>query len=84
MGIDAGPLNELQLEERWNPIQVKQKMKESCPDIDSFEAMMSREECQGGFFISFGSSSYALTEINRFFKQTKSVFTPLTVQEFLD
>jgi hypothetical protein len=36
---------ELALQERWYPIQVKQKDKVGRPDIDSFEAMMMREEC---------------------------------------
>jgi DNA modification methylase len=76
--------DELQLEEKWYPIQVKQKDKAGRPDIDSFEAMMMREECQKGFFISFDYSSDALTEISRFFKQSGKVIIPLTVQEILD
>ncbi len=76
--------DELQLEEKWYPIQVKQVNKVGRPDIDSFEAMMMREECQKGFFISFDYSSDALTEISRFFKQSGKVIIPLTVQEILD
>jgi hypothetical protein len=37
---------ELALKERWYPIQVKQKDKVGRPDIDSFEAMMMREDCE--------------------------------------
>lgn len=76
--------DELQLEEKFYPIQVKQKDKVGRPDIDAFEAMMAREECQKGFFISFDYSSDALTEISRYFKQTKRVILPLTVREILD
>jgi hypothetical protein len=43
-------------------IQVKQKDKVGRPDIDSFEAMMMREDCDKGFFVAFDYSSDALTE----------------------
>ena len=76
--------DELALEDRWYPIQVKQKDKAGRPDIDSFEAMMAREECAKGFFISFDYADGALTEISRFFKQTGRVIVPLTVREILD
>ncbi len=75
---------ELALEEKWYPIQVKQKDKAGRPDIDAFEAMMAREECAKGFFISFDFTSDALTEISRYFKQTQRVIVPLTVREILD
>lgn len=68
----------------WYPIQVKQKDKAGRPDIDSFEAVMIREERMKGFFISFDYTSDALTEIQRFFKQTGRVIVPLTVREILD
>ncbi len=76
--------DELQLEEKFYPIQVKQKDKVGRPDIDSFEAMMAREECAKGFFVSFDYADGALTEITRFFKQTGRVIIPLTVREILD
>jgi hypothetical protein len=76
--------DELPLEERFYPIQVKQKDKVGRPDVDAFEAMMAREECAKGFFISFDYSSDALAEISRFFKQTQRVIVPLTVREILD
>jgi hypothetical protein len=63
---------------------VKQKDKVGRPDIDAFEAMMAREECQKGFFVSFDYTGDAITEIGRFFKQTGRVIVPLTVQEILD
>jgi len=68
----------------WYPIQVKQRDKVGRPDIDSFEAVMVREDRQKGFFVSFEFSSTALTEIDRFFKQTHKIIIPLTVREILD
>ena len=76
--------DELQLEDRWQPIQVKQKDKAGRPDIDAFEAMMAREECAKGFFVSFDCTGDALSEISRYFKQGKRVIIPLTVREILD
>ena len=76
--------DELQLEEKFYPIQVKQKDKVGRPDIDAFEAMMGREECAKGFFVSFDYADGALTEISRYFKQTGRVIVPLTVREILD
>ncbi len=45
---------------------------------------MRREDCAKGFFISFDFSSDALTEIDAFFRRTRKVIVPLTVQEILD
>ena len=75
---------ELALKERWYPIQVKQKDKVGRPDIDSFEAMMMREDCDKGFFVSFDYSSDALTEVSQFFTRSGKVIIPLTVQEILE
>ena len=95
MGIDgrifpvgAEPLapghDELQLHERWYPIQVKQKDKAGRPDIDSFETAMRRSKREKGFFVAFDYSEDALREIGRFFKDDHAVIIPLTVQEILD
>ncbi len=54
------------------------------PDIDSFEAMMMRENCQKGFFVSFDYADTVNSEITRFFKQTGKIIIPLTVREILD
>jgi hypothetical protein len=54
------------------------------PDIDAFEAMMMREDCEKGFFVSFDYSSDALQEIESFFKRSHKVIVALTVQEILD
>ena len=75
---------ELGLKERWYPIQVKQKDKAGRPDIDAFEAMLIREDCEQGFFVSFDYSSDALQEIESFFKRSHKVIVALTVQEILD
>ena len=52
----------------WYPIQVKQKDKAGRPDIDSFEAVMMRENRSKGFFVSFDFTRDALTEIDAFFR----------------
>jgi hypothetical protein len=74
----------LGLTARWYPIQVKQKDKVGRPDIDAFEAMMMREDCEKGFFVSFDYSSDALQGIESFFKRSHKVIVALTVQEILD
>lgn len=76
--------DELALQERWYPIQVKQKDKAGRPDIDAFEAVLTREKCEKGFFVSFDYSDDALREIDRFFRTDRRVIVPLTVQEILD
>ena len=63
-----------------SPIQVKQKDKAGRPDIDAFEAMMMREDCEKGFFVSFDYSSDALQEIESFFKRSHKVIVALTVR----
>jgi DNA modification methylase len=65
-------------------IRVKQKDKAGRPDIDAFEAVMTREERTKGFFVAFDCSQDALDEIGRFFKQTGRVIVALTVKEILD
>ena len=68
----------------WYPIQVKQKDKAGRPDIDSFEAVMARENRTKGFFISFDFTSDALSEVSSFFRKSGRVIVPLTVREILD
>jgi hypothetical protein len=75
---------ELALRERWYPIQVKQKDKAGRPDIDAFEAVMMREECEKGFFVSFDFTQDALQEIESFFKRSHKVIVALTVKEILE
>lgn len=68
----------------WYPIQVKQRDKVGRPDIDAFEAVMTREERTKGFFVSFAYSSDALKEIDAFFRKSGRVIIPFTVREILD
>ena len=68
----------------WYPIQVKQKDKVGRPDIDSFEAVMHREDRTKGFFVSFDYTRDALREIDAFFRKSGKVIVALTVGEILD
>ena len=70
----------------WAIFTPKRKQKDEAdrPDIDAFEAMMMREDCDKGFFVSFDYSSDALSEIESFFKRSHKVIVALTVQEILD
>lgn len=70
--------------DHWYPIQVKQKDKVGRPDIDSFEAMMMREDRVKGFYVSFDYTSDAMSEISAFFRKTGKVIVPFTVSEILD
>jgi DNA modification methylase len=76
--------DELDFMDVWYPIQVKQKDKAGRPDIDSFEAVMVRENRTKGFFVAFGFTSDATTEVGAFFRNTGKVIVPLTVREILD
>src|SRR5207244_3815361 len=50
----AGDLrDQLSFMDDWFPIQVKQKDKAGRPEIDSFEAVMVREDRTLGFFVAF-------------------------------
>jgi len=77
-------VDELAIEERWFPIQVKQKDKTGRPDIDAFETAMRRAKCEKGFFVSFDYSDDAMREIGRFFTDEHRVIVPLTVRDILD
>jgi len=75
---------ELAFMDVWYPIQVKQKDKVGRPDIDSFEAVMMREDRQKGFFVSFDFSSDAISEIQSFFKKTGKSIIALNVKDILE
>ncbi len=75
---------ELPFMDVWYPIQVKQKDKAGRPDIDSFEAAMTRNDRTKGFFVSFDFSADAIAEIGAFFKKSGRVIIPLTVRDILD
>ncbi len=70
--------------DHWYPIQVKQKDKVGRPDIDAFEAVMTREDRTKGFFVAFDYTSDALREINGFFRKSGKAIIALTVREILD
>jgi site-specific DNA-methyltransferase (adenine-specific) len=76
--------DELPFMDDWYPIQVKQKDKVGRPDIDSFEAAMTRTDRQKGFFVSFDFSSDAITEIQAFFKKSGRIIIALTVKDILE
>ena len=75
---------ELDFMDVWYPIQVKQKDKVGRPDIDSFEAVMMREDRTKGFFVSFDYTSDAMSEIDAFFKRTGKSIIALTVKDILE
>jgi len=74
----------LEFMDDWYPIQVKQKNKVGRPDIDSFEAVMMREDRTKGFFVSFDYTSDAMSEIDAFFKRTGKSIIALTVKDILE
>ena len=75
---------ELDFMDVWYPSQVKQRDKAGRPDIDSFEAVMTRENRTKGFFVSFAFTSDAMTEIIAFFRRSGKAIVPLTVKEILE
>ena len=68
----------------WYPIQVKQKDRVGRTDIDSFEALMTREDRTNGCFVGFDCSSDGLCEIDAFFRRSGKVIVALIVREILD
>jgi DNA modification methylase len=80
-GATFGQLDFMHL---WYPIQVKQKDRVGRPDIDSFEAVMTREDRTKGFFVAFDFSEDALREIDAFFRKSGKVIVALTVKAILE
>jgi hypothetical protein len=54
------------------------------PDIDSFGAVMIREECDTGFFVSFDFTEDTYAEIGAFIKRTGKTIRALTATDILD
>jgi site-specific DNA-methyltransferase (adenine-specific) len=81
LGKDTGHLDFMDV---WYPVQVKQKDKVGRPDIDAFEAMMTRTDRTKGFFVSFDYSKDARTEIDAFFRKSGKIIIALTVDEILN
>ena len=75
---------ELDFMDEWYPIQVKQQDKAGRPDIDKYETAMRRANRKKGFFVAFGFSEEATTEIDSCFRREGRVIIPLTVREILD
>ncbi|MEN6576022.1 MAG: DNA methyltransferase [Phycisphaerales bacterium] len=75
---------ELDFMDIWYPIQVKQKDKVGRPDIDAFEAVMTREDRQKGFFVAFDYSADAMHEIDAFFRKSGKAIVALTVKDILE
>jgi hypothetical protein len=68
----------------WYRIQVKQKDKAGRPDIDSFEAVMVREERHVGYIVAFDFTGDARFEADRFMRTTGREIRLLSVQNILD
>jgi len=77
-------VREMDFMDEWFPIQVKQTVKVGRPDIDTFEAVMLREERKLGYFVGFDFTGDALYEIDRFRRKEGREIKPLTVREILD
>ena len=77
----AGELGFMDL---WYPIQVKQKEKAGRPDVDSFDAVLMREDRTKGFLVAFDYTSDAETEVQAFFKRTGKTIILLTVQAIIE
>lgn len=70
--------------DEWYPIQVKQSEKIGRPDVDSFEAVMMRENRDKGFMVGFDFTLDAEKEINRFNSKTGKRIVPQRVKDLLE
>lgn len=70
--------------DEWFPVQVKQKDKAGRPDIDSFEAVMTRERRNLGFFVAFDFSVDAEREVRRFHSTSGREIRLVRVSELID
>jgi DNA modification methylase len=68
----------------WFPVQVKQKEKAGRPDIDSFEAMMIREDRPIGYFVAFGYTADAEREVRRFLQSSGREIRLFSVTELVE
>jgi DNA modification methylase len=68
----------------WYPVQVKQRDKAGRPDVDSFEAVMIRENRQKGYIVAFDFTIDAEREVRRFRQKQGREIVLLTVRELLD
>jgi hypothetical protein len=70
--------------DEWYPIQVKQSEKVGRPDVDSFEAVMMRENRNRGFMLGFDFTLDAENEISRFNARTGRQIIARRVKELLE
>lgn len=70
--------------DEWYPVQIKQKDKAGRPDVDSFEAVMIRENRKKGFIVAFDFTLDAEREVRRFHQKENREIVLLTVRELLD
>lgn len=70
--------------DEWYPIQVKQTDKVGRPDVDSFEAVMMRENRDKGFMLGFDFTLDAGKEIRRFNAKTGKEIIARRVKELLE
>jgi DNA modification methylase len=68
----------------WYPIQVKQRAKAGRPDVDSFEAVMIRENREQGFIVAFDFTLDAEKEVRRFFQKERREIKLVRVRELLE
>lgn len=68
----------------WYPVQVKQRDKAGRPDVDSFEAVMVRENRTKGFIVAFDFTLDAEREVRRFFQKERREINLLRVRELLE
>ncbi|QHN02925.1 hypothetical protein FTO74_05730 [Granulicella sp. WH15] len=68
----------------WFPIQVKQREKVGRPDIDSFEAVLVRENRELGFFVAFDYTADAEREVRRFHSSSGKQIRLLRVSELIE
>jgi Restriction endonuclease len=82
--LREGETGGLEFMDDWYPIQVKQKDRVGRPEIDAFEAAMTREDRKKGFFVAFDYSSDALREVDGFFRRSGKIIIALTVKEIIE
>ena len=68
----------------WFPIQVKQREKAGRPEIDSFEAVMTRENRTLGYFVAFDYTADAEREVRRLQKSSGREIRLLRVAELIE
>lgn len=68
----------------WFPIQVKQMEKVGRPDVDSFEAVMHRDDRAKGFMVAFSYTQDAVDEAAAFYRKTQKLIKLFTVKDILD